>query len=88
LEGYHGQRKPRKYEGNFWTHRPRKGAFGRGIWKMWFNNAAMNRLEGRLRGGDVGNWRGRREQTRYSLRTLRPSEVDTSEARDTLPCEW
>jgi hypothetical protein len=55
---------------------------------MWFNNAAMNRLEGRLRGGDVGNWRGRREQTRYSLRTLRPSEVDTSEARDTLPCEW
>jgi hypothetical protein len=43
--GYHGQPKPRMYEGNFWTHHPRRGAFGRKLWKKWFNNKAMNKME-------------------------------------------
>ena len=42
----------------------------------------MNKMERRLRDGDVGNWTPRKNQERYELRTLRPRKVDTSEARD------
>ncbi|KAG9229763.1 hypothetical protein BJ875DRAFT_386669 [Amylocarpus encephaloides] len=76
---YHGRPKPRKRTGNFWTHRSRRGAFGHKLWKMWFNNAAMNKLESRLR--TTG---GRKvvENGRYGLRALGPVEVDTSRGRD------
>ncbi|KAH8659198.1 hypothetical protein BGZ60DRAFT_414798 [Tricladium varicosporioides] len=81
---YHGLPKPRVYEGNYWTHRPRRGAFGRKLWKKWFNNAAMNKFEGRLRKGIAG----RESNKRYELRRLEGREVDSSAARDTEPSRW
>jgi hypothetical protein len=76
--GYHGCKKPRIYAGNFWTHRSGHGAFGRKLWKKWFNNRAMNSLEGRLERGSSD----RAEGTRYTLRALEPKQVDTKAARD------
>jgi hypothetical protein len=74
---YHGRPKPRVYEGHNWTHRSRHGAFGRKLWKKWFNNAAMDKLEKRLRapqGGREGN-------SRYGLRSLQGKEVDSLMSR-------
>lgn len=56
----------------FWTHRSRRGAFGRGLWKKWFNNRAMNSYEARL-----GRERERKGVERYNLRQLQPKNVDT-----------
>jgi hypothetical protein len=47
------------------------------VWKKWFNNAAMNRLEDRL-----GRENDRHENKRYDLRRLEPKIVDTMEIRD------
>lgn len=74
---YHGQSKLRQYEGNFWTHRSRGGAFGRKLWKKWFNSRAMNRLEGRLRDENAA----RSGTASYELRKLKPKKVDTHEVR-------
>lgn len=76
--GYHGQQKKRRYEGNFWTHRPRKGAFGRKLWRKWFNNQAMDRLERRLSSDAIQ----RTGTARYELRTLKSKKLDTQEVRD------
>lgn len=80
-EGYHGKPKPRSYKGNFWTHKSRKGAFGSEIWKMWVNNAAMDRFEGRLRRGVGAERRGK---GRYGLRELGASGVDTRGTRESM----
>jgi hypothetical protein len=79
--GYHGQPKKRVYKGNFWTHSSRKGAFGRKIWKKWFNNAAMNRLEARL-GKEIP---ARKGNDRYEMRSLAPKMVNTRASRDSRP---
>jgi hypothetical protein len=78
-EGYHGRPKERRYEGHYWTHTSRGGAFGRKIWKKWFNNRAMNRLEARLRQDRENQRKG---SERYSLRKLEPREVNSKVARD------
>jgi hypothetical protein len=78
--GYHGKAKVRKYEGNYWTHTSRGGAFGREIWKRWFNNRAMNNLEVRL--STERPEQQRKGSERYAMRTLEAKEVDTQEVRD------
>ena len=78
--GYHGKAKVRKYEGNYWTHTSRGGAFGREIWKRWFNNRAMNNLEVRL--STERPEQHRKGSERYAMRTLEAKEVDTQEVRD------
>lgn len=78
--GYHGAPKPRKCESKYWTHTSRNGAFGRKIWKKWFNNNAMNRLEARLQEHIPENDRG--GSKRYSMRYLEAKQVDTKVARD------
>jgi hypothetical protein len=69
---YHGRPKPRVYEGHNWTHRSRKGAFGEKLWKKWFNNAAMDKFERRLRAPE-----GRKVNERYGLRVLKGRNVDS-----------
>ncbi|PSS25830.1 hypothetical protein M430DRAFT_33397 [Amorphotheca resinae ATCC 22711] len=64
-------------KGNFWTHRPRKGAFGQKLWKKWFNNNAMNSLEQRLSQPPTE----RNGNKRYALRTLQPKDIDTRRER-------
>ena len=76
VKGFHGRPKPRRQEPKYWTHYSRRGAFGRKLWKKWFNNAHMNAFEKKL-----GMQRGRDGTNRYSLRTLKPKEVDTREIR-------
>jgi hypothetical protein len=78
--GYHGKAKVRKYEGNYWTHTSRGGAFGRKIWKRWFNNRAMNNLEIRL--STERPEQQRKGSERYAMRTLEAKEEDTKEVRD------
>ena len=80
MVGYHGKAKVRKYEGNYWTHTSRGGAFGRKIWKRWFNNRAMNNLEVRL--STERPEQQRKGSERYAMRTLEAKEVDTQEVRD------
>lgn len=75
--GYHGHHKPRGSEPKFWTHRSRKGAFGRKLWKKWFNNAAMNRFENRLNEPNSV----RKGSERYEMRRLGPKSVNTRESR-------
>ncbi|KAH8783762.1 hypothetical protein BGZ57DRAFT_885390 [Hyaloscypha finlandica] len=75
---YHGLPKQRRYEGHYWTHTSRGGAFGRKIWKKWFNNRAMNRLEARLRQDRENQRKG---SNRYSLRKLEPKPVNTKVVR-------
>lgn len=77
-EGYHGRPKQRKYEGHYWTHTSRGGAFGRKIWKKWFNNRAMNRLESRLRQDRENERKG---SERYSMRKLQPKVVNSRVVR-------
>ncbi|KUJ17036.1 uncharacterized protein LY89DRAFT_685011 [Mollisia scopiformis] len=77
---YHGSPKPRKFEGHYWTHTSRGGAFGRKIWKKWFNNRAMNRLETRLQKQILVD--ERKGSDRYSLRQLEAKTVDTRVDRD------
>ncbi|KAH6717022.1 hypothetical protein DL95DRAFT_450980 [Leptodontidium sp. 2 PMI_412] len=77
---YHGQPKERKSGNHFWTHTSRGGAFGRKIWKKWFNNRAMNKLEARLASERQAVQRNGSQ--RYSLRRLEPMDVDTTEVRD------
>jgi hypothetical protein len=77
-EGYHGLPKQRRYEGNYWTHTSRGGAFGRKVWKKWFNNRAMNRLEARLRQDRENQRKG---SNRYSLRKLEPKPVNSRVVR-------
>lgn len=77
--GYHGKPKPRKCESNFWTHRSRRGAFGRKLWKKWFNNQAMNKLELRLAKGDYSKRKG---TERYEMRRLDAKKINTREIRD------
>jgi len=77
-KGYHGLPKQRRYEGHYWTHTSRGGAFGRKIWKKWFNNRAMNRLEARLRQDRENQRKG---SNRYSLRKLEPKLVNTKVVR-------
>jgi hypothetical protein len=77
-EGYHGRPKQRRYEGHYWTHTSRGGAFGRKIWKKWFNNRAVNRLESRLR-QDLENLR--KGSNRYLLRKLEPKPVNSRVVR-------
>jgi len=78
-EGYHGRPKQRIYEGHYWTHTSRGGAFGRKIWKKWFNNRAMNRLEARIRQYQENQRKG---CERYSMRKLKPKAVNSKVARD------
>lgn len=80
LPGYHGQPKERKSGNHFWTHTSRGGAFGRKIWKKWFNNRAMNKLEARLASERQAVQRNGSQ--RYYLRRLEPMDVDTTEVRD------
>jgi hypothetical protein len=80
MAGYHGRAKVRKYEGNYWTHTSRGGAFGRKIWKRWFNNRAMNNLEARL--NTERPEQQRRGSERYAMRTLEAKEVNTQGVRD------
>lgn len=77
--GYHGRTKPQTRNETFWTHRSRRGAFGRKLWKKWFNNRAMNHYESRLRLPGV-----RKGLKRYDLRTVVPKDVDTRLERDCL----
>lgn len=88
LKGYHGKGKPRKRQEMFWTHRKGRGAFGYRIWKKWFNNNAMNRLEGRLR--DEGRLNDKRGggKGRYELRKLGARGIDSKEARDSRGYPW
>jgi hypothetical protein len=51
------------------------------LWKKWFNNRAMDRYESRL-----GEDRVRKGIERYSLRKLKPINVDTRMSRDNL--QW
>lgn len=84
ITGYHGKAKPRISKPNFWTHTSRNGAFGRKIWKKWFNNQAMNRMESRLnRAPDV---RPRAGSARYEMRRIEATKVDTRVARDNQSC--
>jgi len=83
---YHGAAKVRKSGNHFWTHTSRGGAFGRKIWKKWFNNRAMNRLEARLASERQAVERG--GSARYSLRRLEPMDVDTMEVRDSKSTYW
>ena len=85
MTGYHGRPKVRKFEGHYWTHTSRGGAFGRKLWKKWFNNRAMNRLEARLR-QDREN-RGKGSET-YSLRKLESKVVNSRVARDSKSSVW
>jgi hypothetical protein len=78
-KGYHGRPKERRYEGHYWTHTSRGGAFGRKIWNKWFNNRAMNRLEARLRQERENERKG---SERYLLRKLEPKAVNSKVARD------
>lgn len=80
IVGYHGKRKERTSKPKFWTHTSRGGAFGRKIWKKWFNNRAMNRLERRLASQRAENERSGSQ--RYGLRKLEGVVVDTKKARD------
>jgi len=75
--GYHGRGKPFVKRETFWTHRPRRGAFGHELWKKWFNNRAMNKYEARLR-----EPRARNGLKRYDMRKLAPLNVDTRVDRD------
>lgn len=68
--GYHGYGKPRTYQGNYWTYNARRGGFGRKLWRKWFTNRAMQRLENRLENGLTERDRG----TRYSLREIKARE--------------
>ena len=77
-QGYHGRPKPRARQGNLWTYRKGRGAFGFKMWKKWFNNAAMNRLEDRMRTGTTRE----RSGCRYELRGLKSMTVDTRDVRD------
>lgn len=77
--GHHGLPRPtRRRTNNLWMHHSRKGAFGHKIWKFWFNNAAHNSFEARLRDG-VDSCR--RSASGHNLRTLRMRDIDTSVAR-------
>lgn len=78
--GYHGKSKVRKSGNHFWSHTSRGGAFGPKIWKKWFNNRAMNRLEARL--ASERQTVQRNGSQRYSLRRLEAVDVDTQEVRD------
>jgi hypothetical protein len=84
-EGYHGRPKERKFQSNFWTHTSRGGAFGRKIWRKWFNNRAMNRLEARLRQERESQRKG---SDRYSLRKLESKAVNSEVARDNKSVTW
>lgn len=84
-EGYHGRPKQRIYEGHYWTHTSRGGAFGRKIWKKWFNNRAMNRLEARIRQDQENQRKG---CERYSMRKLKPKAVNSKVARDSKAYIW
>ncbi|KAL2061902.1 hypothetical protein VTL71DRAFT_7280 [Oculimacula yallundae] len=77
---YHGKPKQRQSKSNFWTHTSRNGAFGRKIWKKWFNNRAMNQLEARL--ASERQTVQRNGSQRYSMRALKAMDVDTVEVRD------
>ncbi|CZT03777.1 uncharacterized protein RAG0_10427 [Rhynchosporium agropyri] len=77
---YHGIPKQRQSKRNYWSHTSRNGAFGRKIWKKWFNNRAMNQLEARL--ASERQAVARHGSQRYSLRTLKPMDIDTIEVRD------
>jgi hypothetical protein len=87
LAGYHGRPKPRKRQETYWTHRKGRGAFGYKLWKKWFNNAAMNKLEYRLRCTEVLN-KKREWNERYGLRKLEARRVDSKEARDSRGVPW
>lgn len=84
--GYHGERKLRRSQSNYWTHTSRGGAFGRKIWKKWFNNRAMNALEARLQQQTPAD--NRAGAVRYSLRPLASKEADTRIDRDSKHNEW
>jgi hypothetical protein len=79
LSGYHGKPKVRISKPNYWTHTSRNGAFGRKIWKKWFNNQAWNRMERRL---NNTSYYGRAGTDRYEMRRIERKRVDTKEARD------
>jgi len=55
------------------------------MWKKWFNNAAMNSLEQRLKNE---NSRAGKAVERYSLRTIAAKEVDTKEVRNNHSRFW
>jgi len=80
ISGYHGQPKVRQSKSHFWTHTSRGGAFGRKVWKLWFNNRAMNKLERRLALETTAL--ERKGSDRYSLRQLHPMDLDTRDVRD------
>jgi len=74
---YHGSPKPNpRNQGSLWKHHPRRGGFHSKLWKKWFNNAAWNRLEKRLRSSTP-----RKSNERYDLRTLKPTDVNTIKMR-------
>lgn len=75
-EGFHGASRERRRPTNFWTHRSRRGAFGRKLWKKWVRNSEMDLYEHRLR-----TQYERKGTSRYDLRTWVPREVDTTEIR-------
>ncbi|KAF8859529.1 hypothetical protein BDZ45DRAFT_725269 [Acephala macrosclerotiorum] len=77
---YHGAPKPRRSHDHYWTHTSRGGAFGRKIWKKWFNNRAMNRMEARLQ--KQIQVEQRKGSERYSLRQLEAKAVNTKVDRD------
>ena len=84
-QGYHGSPKPRNIQrgGNLWTHRSRRGAFGYKLWKKWFNNAAFERMELRLRTDPEDDQIfKKRGNERYDLRRLKSRDVSTSEERN------
>lgn len=83
---YHGRPKPRKSTCKFWTHTSRHGAFGRKIWKKWFNNCAMNKMEGRLRRERASA--ARKGTQRYAMRALRGIDVNTRILRDSRTSYW
>jgi hypothetical protein len=81
---YHGRPKPRAHKGYNWKRYSRTGASGKQLPRKWFNNAAMNNLEWRLRGTQAR----RAENKRYGLRRLEGKEVNTLMSRDPKAVIW
>jgi len=79
--GYHGKPKARSAPNNFWTHRSRRGGFGRKLWKKWFSDQSMNRWEARLRSAAAPEKRAAGGNLRYDFRELRAKEVNTRPMR-------
>jgi hypothetical protein len=74
-----------------WTFRKGRGGFDTHLWKMWFNGAAHERLEARLRRGMTGQERSTIPQIRHSryaesiLETSKQEMQPRYEFRDLKP---